>query len=146
MVAAKLLVRFVMLVALAAPGLVLAAPDAPKSKDHPLLTRYPNSHIAEYERNYNAVEFAVGAASGVGLAATRPPTASPSTNAPGGSDRAASARPAQLPASAGGGPLNLTIAISGAVFSDDGITEAVSRGVRRGVATGRLPTSILREN
>ena len=89
---------------------------------------------------------AVGAASGVGLAATRPPTASPSTNAPGGSDRAASARPAQLPASAGGGPLNLTIAISGAVFSDDGITEAVSRGVRRGVATGRLPTSILREN
>ena len=60
MVAAKLLVRFVMLVALAAPGLVLAAPDAPKSKDHPLLTRYPNSHIAEYEKNYNAVELAVG--------------------------------------------------------------------------------------
>ncbi len=38
----------------------LAARDAPKSKDHPLLTRYPNSHIAEYEKNYNAVEFAVG--------------------------------------------------------------------------------------
>ena len=60
MVAAKLLVRFVMLVALAFPGLALAVPDAPKSKDHPLLTRYPNSHIAEYEKNYNAVEFAVG--------------------------------------------------------------------------------------
>ena len=89
---------------------------------------------------------AVGVASGVGLAATKPSTATPPTNAPGGSDRAASARPAQLPAGSGGGPLNLSINISGAVFSDDGITEAVSRGVRRGVATGRLPTSILREN
>jgi outer membrane protein OmpA-like peptidoglycan-associated protein len=60
MVAAKLLVRFVMLVALAAPGLALAVPDAPKSKDHPLLTRYPDSHIVDYAKNYNAVEFAVG--------------------------------------------------------------------------------------
>jgi outer membrane protein OmpA-like peptidoglycan-associated protein len=64
MAAAKLLVRFVMLAALAAPALALAAPDAPKSKDHPLLTRYPNSHIAEYEKNYNAVEFAVGSQGG----------------------------------------------------------------------------------
>ena len=59
MVAAKLLLRFVMLAALTAPGLALAAPDAPKSKDHPLLTRYPNSRIADYAKNYNAVEFAV---------------------------------------------------------------------------------------
>ena len=34
--------------------------DARNSKDHPLLTRYPNSHIVEYEKNFNSVEFAVG--------------------------------------------------------------------------------------
>jgi outer membrane protein OmpA-like peptidoglycan-associated protein len=42
----------------------LAGQDVPKSKDHPLLTRWPQSHISEYERNYNAVEFAVGAQGG----------------------------------------------------------------------------------
>lgn len=52
--------RLVLLAALALPCAVFSAPDAPKSKDHPLLTRYPGSHIAEYEKNYNAVEFAVG--------------------------------------------------------------------------------------
>ena len=36
------------------------AQDAPRSKDHPLLTRYPNSFIAEYQKNFNAVEFTVG--------------------------------------------------------------------------------------
>ena len=49
---------------LAAPALVLAQEDIPASKDHPLLTRFPNSHITEYEKNYNAVEFAVGDAGG----------------------------------------------------------------------------------
>lgn len=34
--------------------------DVPGSRDHPLLTRYPNSHIGEYETNFNAVEFLVG--------------------------------------------------------------------------------------
>jgi OOP family OmpA-OmpF porin len=48
--------------ALAMPA--LAAQDAPKSKDHPLLSRYPASHITEYEKNYNAVEFAVGSQGG----------------------------------------------------------------------------------
>lgn len=81
---------------------------------------------------------AVGAASGIGLAATRPSTANPATNAPGGSDRAASARPAQLPAGSGGGPLNLSINISGAVFTGDELTEVIARGVRRAEATGRL--------
>ena len=47
---------------LAGATLVLAAKDAPKSKDHPLLSRYPNSHIADYAKDYNAVEFAVGRA------------------------------------------------------------------------------------
>jgi outer membrane protein OmpA-like peptidoglycan-associated protein len=37
-----------------------ARDDAPGSRDHPLLTRYPNSHIGEYEANFNAVEFLVG--------------------------------------------------------------------------------------
>ncbi len=38
----------------------LAEQDIAKSKDHPLLTRYPNSRIAEYEKNFNAVPFTVG--------------------------------------------------------------------------------------
>ena len=37
-----------------------AAQDVANSKDHPLLTRYPQSHIAEYEKNFNAVTFTVG--------------------------------------------------------------------------------------
>jgi outer membrane protein OmpA-like peptidoglycan-associated protein len=41
-----------------------AAPDAPGSRDHPLLTRYPDSHIVDYEKNFNAVEFAVGTQAG----------------------------------------------------------------------------------
>ena len=36
-----------------------APPDVPRSKDHPLLTRYPNSHIAEYAKNFNGADFAV---------------------------------------------------------------------------------------
>jgi OmpA-OmpF porin, OOP family len=39
---------------------VEAREDVAKSKDHPLLTRYPNSHIAEYEASFNALEFPVG--------------------------------------------------------------------------------------
>jgi OOP family OmpA-OmpF porin len=35
--------------------------DVAGSKDHPLLTRYPDSFITEYTRNYNATEFQVGA-------------------------------------------------------------------------------------
>ena len=33
--------------------------DVARSKDHPLLTRYPNSHIVEYARNFNGADFAV---------------------------------------------------------------------------------------
>lgn len=42
------------------PLLARAATDIPNAKDHPLLTRYPNSHITEYDKNFNAVEMAVG--------------------------------------------------------------------------------------
>jgi OOP family OmpA-OmpF porin len=36
------------------------AEDIPGAKDHPLLTRYPDSSITEYVHNYNAAEFQVG--------------------------------------------------------------------------------------
>jgi OmpA-OmpF porin, OOP family len=36
-----------------------AQTDIPNGKDHPLLTRYPNSHITEYEASFNAIEFTV---------------------------------------------------------------------------------------
>ena len=53
--------RCLFLVALVALApLASAQDDVAKSKDHPLLTRYPNSHIVEYEKNYNAVEFTTG--------------------------------------------------------------------------------------
>lgn len=37
----------------------LAQSDVPNSRDHPMLTRYPQSHITEYEAAFNAVEFPV---------------------------------------------------------------------------------------
>ena len=52
------------LVLLAWGAAAFAQEDARNSKDHPLLTRYPNSHIVEYEKNYNSVEFAVGTKAG----------------------------------------------------------------------------------
>jgi len=51
------------LLALAAPA-ALAQEDARGSKDHPLLTRYPDSHIVEYVKNYNTEEFATGTRAG----------------------------------------------------------------------------------
>jgi outer membrane protein OmpA-like peptidoglycan-associated protein len=63
---ARILLRHAFLPALLAAwcAAALAQADAPRSKDHPLLTRYPDSFIAEYEKNFNAVEFAVGAQGG----------------------------------------------------------------------------------
>jgi outer membrane protein OmpA-like peptidoglycan-associated protein len=44
-----------------APALAKQDPaDVQGSRDHPLLTRYPNSHITEYTKNYDAIEFTVG--------------------------------------------------------------------------------------
>ena len=40
---------------LASAAAAFAVDDAPNAKDHPLLTRYPDSHIVEYEKNYNAL-------------------------------------------------------------------------------------------
>lgn len=88
---------------------------------------------------------AVGLAAGVTVAATASPGAGASGGAAQGATRSAGVERAARPDSGSGGPLNLTIAISGAVFTGDEITEVVSRGVRRGVATGRLPTRLLRD-
>jgi OOP family OmpA-OmpF porin len=59
-IAARLLSSLCICLILA--GHALANDDAPNSKDHPLLTRYPNSAIVEYETNFNAVDFAIGRA------------------------------------------------------------------------------------
>lgn len=52
----KALLAFV--IALASP-LVFAQTDVEGSRDHPLLQRYPDSHIGEYRKNFDAVEFRV---------------------------------------------------------------------------------------
>lgn len=41
-------------------SLAQEAEDARGSQDHPMLTRYPDSHIAEYKKEFDAVEIAVG--------------------------------------------------------------------------------------
>lgn len=40
-------------------GHAFAQTDVPNGRDHPMLTRYPNSHITEYEAAFNAIEFPV---------------------------------------------------------------------------------------
>ena len=45
-------------------AVAMAQDDVGGSKDHPLLTRYPDSYITEYEKNFNAVEFTVGSKGG----------------------------------------------------------------------------------
>ncbi len=54
---------------LAAVAFILAtgfaqAEDVKGSKDHPLLTRYPDSRISDYEKNFNSVTFKVKNAAG----------------------------------------------------------------------------------
>ncbi|MBL8513078.1 MAG: OmpA family protein [Betaproteobacteria bacterium] len=46
----------------AALSLTTLAQDAPNSKDHPLLTRFPDSRIEEYSQGYATAEFSVGKA------------------------------------------------------------------------------------
>lgn len=41
-----------------------AKDDVRGTKDHPLLTRFPDSRITEYRKNFDAVEFAVGKSAG----------------------------------------------------------------------------------
>ena len=53
-------VRLAVTMLVAMPFAAFAQQDVARSKDHPLLTRYPGSHIVEYEKNYKAVEFTTG--------------------------------------------------------------------------------------
>ena len=57
-------VRYLLAFVVALPMAAHGQDDARGAKDHPLLTRYPGSHIVEYEKNFNSVEFAVGSKAG----------------------------------------------------------------------------------
>jgi hypothetical protein len=80
---------------------------------------------------------AVGIASGAALSAMPKPAAAPSASSPTSTRDAASGRGVGG-REAGGGPLVLNFTVSGSVFTDDGITEVVSRGVNRGRAMGLI--------
>lgn len=54
------LIRLLLLTVLAVTT-AHAGDDVTGSKDHPLLTRYPDSHITDYTKNYNATDYQVGA-------------------------------------------------------------------------------------
>ncbi len=47
-----------------ATGFASAGDDVKGSKDHPLLTRYPDSRISDYEKNFNSVTFKIKNAEG----------------------------------------------------------------------------------
>jgi OOP family OmpA-OmpF porin len=57
----RILAAATWLIAGMAPGVTWSGEDVAGAKDHPLLTRYPDSFITEYTKNYNATEFQVGA-------------------------------------------------------------------------------------
>jgi outer membrane protein OmpA-like peptidoglycan-associated protein len=58
----RLSALMIMLWLTAAAG--MAQEDAKGSADHPMLSRYPNSRISEYEKGYNTVDMLVGGAPG----------------------------------------------------------------------------------
>jgi hypothetical protein len=87
-----------------------------------------------------AMHGAVAAAAGIGAAAMGPqPNRAAGATAPatasGGATTAARADDRQT---GGGGPLNLTINVSGAAFTDAGVQVAVSNSLREAVGTGVL--------
>jgi hypothetical protein len=87
-----------------------------------------------------AMHGAVAAAAGIGAAAMGPqPNRAGGATAPatpsGGTATAARADDRQT---GGGGPLNLTINVSGAAFTDAGVQAAVSNSLREAVGTGVL--------
>jgi outer membrane protein OmpA-like peptidoglycan-associated protein len=57
----KTIVRILAMATCLMTGNTYAGEDVAGAKDHPLLTRYPDSFITEYTKNYNATEFQVGA-------------------------------------------------------------------------------------
>ena len=96
---------------------------------------YPNAAI---DFAAAAAWAAVGIAAGAGLAAMGPPAAaggSAQKAASASNDRAARADSGQTGSS---GPLNLTINVSGAAFTDAGVQRAVSESIREAAANGYL--------
>ena len=102
--------------------------------------------LAAYDYPGAAQEFAavaawaaVGIASGAGIAALGPPAGAgggaPARAATASNDRAARADSGQTGNS---GPLNLTINVSGAAFTDAGVQRAVSESIREAAANGYL--------
>jgi OmpA-OmpF porin, OOP family len=59
------MLEFFTLACLALASTLIHAEDLAGAKDHPLLSRYPDSHITEYQQYFNAVEFATGSEDGV---------------------------------------------------------------------------------
>ena len=57
----KAIVRILATATCLMAGSAYAGEDVAGAKDHPLLTRYPDSFITEYTKNYDAMEFQVGA-------------------------------------------------------------------------------------
>jgi len=57
----KAIVRILATATCLMAGGAYAGEDVAGAKDHPLLTRYPDSFITEYTKNYDATEFQVGA-------------------------------------------------------------------------------------
>jgi hypothetical protein len=58
----RILAATTLLIAGIAPGVTWSGEDVAGAKDHPLLSRYPDSFITEYTKNYDAIEFQVGPA------------------------------------------------------------------------------------
>lgn len=58
----RILAATTLLIAGIAPGVTWSGEDVAGAKDHPLLSRYPDSFITEYTKNYDATEFQVGPA------------------------------------------------------------------------------------
>jgi len=82
---------------------------------------------------------AVGIASGVTLAATRPSSAANASEKNGGSRESAGRPSAARPDSGnGGGPLVMNFNVSGALFND-GVTEQIAQQFRRAQSMGLLP-------
>ena len=53
----KAIVRILATATCLMAGSAYAGEDVAGAKDHPLLTRYPDSFITEYTKNYDATEF-----------------------------------------------------------------------------------------
>ena len=85
---------------------------------------------------------AVGAVAGIAIAATRPSTASAGATTPSGTGSGVGARPdsAARPDRTAGGPLQINIAVSGAIFETrHEVLQGIARGMTEARVHGYLP-------